>query len=583
MALEKEDQGESQIMKQARKYFGELCLEQGLINQEQLARALELQKERGGRLGEILEQMNLLSPAQRYQILSQQLGLPFKEKISEQELEPELCQEIPISFVKQYELLPLRRENGRVVVASADPLNFYPLEDLARLLESELELVVSPAEEIINAINRVYDRLGRSAEGVIDDLREEEDNLSLLAQEIEEPQDLLEASDEAPIIRFVNSLLYQAIKERASDIHIEPFERDVVVRFRIDGVLYEILRAPKRLQSSITSRIKIMGGLNIAEKRLPQDGRIRIKIAGRDIDIRLSTLPTAFGERVVMRLLDRSQVLLQLEDLGFSPENLRIMNELIQHTHGIILVTGPTGSGKTTTLYGALQKINTPDKNIITIEDPIEYQIPGIGQIQVNPKISLTFANGLRSIVRQDPDVILVGEIRDAETAEIAIQASLTGHLVFSTLHTNDAPSAITRLVEMGIEPFLISSSVLAILAQRLVRVLCKDCREPDEPDLEILRALEGEKWLEQGKFYRAVGCEKCLNTGYIGRTGIFELLLVDDEIRQMINRRADSNEIKQVARKKGMLTLREDALRKASLGITSLAEVMRVTQEDIV
>ena len=570
-------------MDKERKYFGELCLEQGLINQEQLARALELQKERGGRLGEILEQMNLLSPAQRYQILSQQLGLPFKEKISEQELEPELCQEIPISFVKQYELLPLRRENGRVVVASADPLNFYPLEDLARLLESELELVVSPAEEILSAINRVYDRLGRSAEGVIDDLTENEDNLSLLAQEIEEPQDLLEASDEAPIIRFVNSLLYQAIKERASDIHIEPFERDVVVRFRIDGVLYEILRAPKRLQSSIISRIKIMGGLNIAEKRLPQDGRIRIKIAGRDIDIRLSTLPTAFGERVVMRLLDRSQVLLQLEDLGFSPENLRIMNELIQHTHGIILVTGPTGSGKTTTLYGALQKINTPDKNIITIEDPIEYQIPGIGQIQVNSKISLTFANGLRSIVRQDPDVILVGEIRDAETAEIAIQASLTGHLVFSTLHTNDAPSAITRLVEMGIEPFLISSSVLAILAQRLVRVLCKDCREPDEPDLEILRALEGEKWLEQGKFYRAVGCEKCLNTGYIGRTGIFELLLVDDEIRQMINRRADSNEIKQVARKKGMLTLREDALRKASLGITSLAEVMRVTQEDIV
>ena len=570
-------------MDKERKYFGELCLEQGLINQEQLARALELQKERGGRLGEILEQMNLLSPAQRYQILSQQLGLPFKEKISEQELEPELCQDIPISFVKQYELLPLRRENGRVVVASADPLNFYPLEDLARLLESELELVVSPAEEILSAINRVYDRLGRSAEGVIDDLREEEDNLSLLAQEIEEPQDLLEASDEAPIIRFVNSLLYQAIKERASDIHIEPFERDVVVRFRIDGVLYEILRAPKRLQSSIISRIKIMGGLNIAEKRLPQDGRIRIKIAGRDIDIRLSTLPTAFGERVVMRLLDRSQVLLQLEDLGFSQENLRIMNELIQHTHGIILVTGPTGSGKTTTLYGALQKINTPDKNIITIEDPIEYQIPGIGQIQVNPKINLTFANGLRSIVRQDPDVILVGEIRDAETAEIAIQASLTGHLVFSTLHTNDAPSAITRLVEMGIEPFLISSSVLAILAQRLVRVLCKDCREPDEPDLEILRALEGEKWLEQGKFYRAVGCEKCLNTGYIGRTGIFELLLVDDEIRQMINRRADSNEIKQVARKKGMLTLREDALRKASLGITSLAEVMRVTQEDIV
>ena len=326
-----------------------------------------------------------------------------------------------------------------------------------------------------------------------------------------------------------------------------------------------------------------MGGLNIAEKRLPQDGRIRIKIAGRDIDIRLSTLPTAFGERIVMRLLDRSQVMLQLEELGFSPENLKTMYELIHHSHGIILVTGPTGSGKTTTLYAALQKINTPDKNIITIEDPIEYQLPGIGQIQVNPKINLTFANGLRSIVRQDPDVILVGEIRDTETAEIAIQASLTGHLVFSTLHTNDAPSAITRLIDMGIEPFLISSSVLAILAQRLVRVLCDECKEPDNPSPELIRSLGGERWMEGAKFYRAVGCPKCLNTGYVGRTGIYELLLVDDDIRQMINRRADSNEIKQLAREKGMLTLREDAMRKASQGITSIAEVMRVTQEDIV
>jgi len=570
-------------MRAGYKYFGELCLEKGLIGEDDLARALSQQKEKGGRLGEVLEQMKLLSKEQLFQLLSEQLGLPYIEKLSRESIDEELCKEVPISFAKQYFLVPLRREDGHIIVASADPVNFYPLEDLSRILKSELKIVVSSSEEVLNAINRIYDRLNASAEGVMDDLAEEGDNLSLLAQEIEEPEDLLEASDEAPIIRFANSLLFQAVKERASDIHIEPFEKELVVRLRIDGVLYEILRAPKRLQNAITSRIKIMGGLNIAEKRLPQDGRIRIKIAGKDIDIRLSTLPTAFGERVVMRLLDRSQVLLELDDLGFSPQNLAMMHDLIHHSHGIILVTGPTGSGKTTTLYAALQKINQPDKNIITIEDPIEYQLPGIGQIQVNPKINLTFANGLRSIVRQDPDVILVGEIRDSETADIAIQASLTGHLVFSTLHTNDAPSATTRLIDMGIEPFLISSSVLAILAQRLVRVLCKDCRAIDHPDKEIVKALGGEKVLQNGTFYKPVGCEKCLNTGYIGRTGIYELLIVDDEIRQMINRRADANELKQRARQKGMLTLREDAMLKASQGITSIAEVLRVTQEDVI
>jgi len=569
-------------MRTGYKYFGEICLEKKLISDQDLAKALSLQKEHGGRIGEVLEQMKLLNPGQRYQILSEQFELEYLEKLSVQTIDAELCKEIPISFAKQYQLVPLRREDGVVLVASADPVNFYPLEDLSRILKGEIKVVVSSSEEVVSAINRIYDRLNASAEGVMDDLAEEGDNLKLLAQEIEEPEDLLEASEEAPIIRFANSLLYQAVKERASDIHIEPFEKDLVVRLRIDGVLYEILRAPKRLQNAITSRIKIMGGLNIAEKRLPQDGRIRIKIAGKDIDIRLSTLPTAFGERVVMRLLDRSQVLLQLDDLGFSQQNLAVMTDLIHHSHGIILVTGPTGSGKTTTLYAALNKINTPDKNIITIEDPIEYQLPGIGQIQVNPKINLTFSNGLRSIVRQDPDVILVGEIRDVETAEIAIQASLTGHLVFSTLHTNDAPSATTRLIDMTIEPFLISSSVLAIMAQRLVRILCKDCRMPDQPDPEIVRSLGGEHLLKSGTFYKPGGCQNCLDTGYTGRSGIYEMMMIDDEIRQMINRRADSNELKQVARKKGMLTLREDAMQKASQGITSIAEVLRVTQEDI-
>jgi general secretion pathway protein E len=569
-------------MSASHKYFGEICLEKSLVSKEQLAKALASQKEKGGRLGELLEHMKFLAPLKKYEVLSEQLGLEFFPRLLDQQIDPELSKNLPITFVKQYQFLPLRKENGKVLVASADPVNYYPLEDLARLMSAELKVVVTPAEEILAAINRIYDRLGQSAESVVENLSREGEDLSLLAQGIEEPTDLLEASEEAPIIRFVNSLLYQAVKERASDIHIEPFEKEVLVRYRIDGVLYEVLRAPKRLQSSIISRVKIMGGLNIAEKRLPQDGRIRIKIAGKDIDIRLSTLPTAFGERTVMRLLDRSQVLLQLDDLGFARENLEQMNDLIHHSHGIILVTGPTGSGKTTTLYAALQKINTPDKNIITIEDPIEYQLPGIGQIQVNPKINLTFANGLRSIVRQDPDVILVGEIRDSETAEIAIQASLTGHLVFSTLHTNDAPSATTRLIDMGIEPFLISSSTLAILAQRLVRVLCRECRVPAEPDAQILKDLEGERWLKGATFFNPAGCPKCLNTGYIGRSGIYELMIIDDEIRNMINRRADSNELKQLAQKKGMLTLREDALRKAAEGITSLDEVLRVTQEDI-
>jgi len=570
-------------MSPALKYFGELCIEKSLVRPEQLARALAAQKEKGGRIGDILEQMKIIGARQKYEILSEQLGLEFLPELTDQQIDPELSKGIPIAFVKQYQMLPLRREDSKVVVASADPVNFYPLEDLTRILSAQIRIVVTPAEQVIAAINKIYDRLGSSAEGVIEDMEQDGEDLSLLAQGIEEPTDLLEASEEAPIIRFVNSLLYQAIKERASDIHIEPFERELLVRFRIDGVLYEILRAPKRLQSSITSRVKIMGGLNIAEKRLPQDGRIRIKIAGKDVDIRLSTLPTAFGERTVMRLLDRSQVLLQLNDLGFSGENLAAMTDLIHHSHGIILVTGPTGSGKTTTLYAALQKINTPDKNIITIEDPIEYQIPGIGQIQVNPKINLTFANGLRSIVRQDPDVILVGEIRDTETAEIAIQASLTGHLVFSTLHTNDAPSATIRLIDMGIEPFLISSSTLAIIAQRLVRVLCPNCRVSAAPDPQMTRGLEDKPWMQKPTFFKPAGCPNCLNTGYLGRHGIYELMPMNDEIRAMINRRADANELKQLAQKKGMLTLREDAIRQAAIGVTSVDEVVRVTQEDII
>jgi len=559
-------------------YLGEILVGRGLVGEDHLEKALALQRDKGGKIGAILVESGALSEPDLYKSLAEQLGLGFMESLDDAELHPELVKGVPIQFAKTHTLVPLSQDNGVVTVATADPLNFPAIEDLAKVLAAEIEPVLATGDDVVKMINRLYDRASVTAEGVMDDLAAED--LDLLAQELEEPEDLLDVSDEAPIIRLVNSLLFQSVKERASDIHIEPFEKDLVVRFRIDGVLYEILRPPKRFQSSITSRVKIMGGLNIAEKRLPQDGRIRLKVAGKDIDIRLSVVPTSHGERIVMRLLDRETVLLTVEQLGFDPNQLDRFNDLITHTHGILLVTGPTGSGKTTTLYAALNQINTPDKNIITIEDPVEYQLQGVGQIQVNPKINLTFANGLRSIVRQDPDVILVGEIRDLETAEIAIQASLTGHLVFSTLHTNDAASSITRLVDMGIEPFLISRSFLATIAQRLVRTLCNECRAIDTPDQSTLRALEIEN--AGGDFYKPVGCPACLQTGFIGRSAIYEMLVVDDVIRELINKNADSNAIKKAAKQQGMRTLREDAARKALSGASSLSEAIRVTQEDI-
>jgi general secretion pathway protein E len=376
-------------------------------------------------------------------------------------------------------------------------------------------------------------------------------------------------------------MLSQAVKARASDIHVEPFQNRLKIRYRVDGILYDKLSPPKRIHSTLVSRIKIMAKLNIAEKRLPQDGRIEIKIGNQNVDIRVSTLPTTFGERVVMRLLDKTSVLLQLSDLGMPDERLRVIDELIRTPHGIILVTGPTGSGKTTTLYAALTTINNPDINIITIEDPVEYQIEGIGQIQVNPKIGLTFANGLRSIVRQDPDVILVGEIRDLETVEIAIQSALTGHLVFSTLHTNDSASAVTRLIDMGTEPFLVSSSVIAIMAQRLVRVICSYCKVPFTPDEESLETIGITPEMLDGRpIYRGEGCPACLQTGYLGRRGIFELMMMDDQVKNIMLKTSDAHVIKREAIQHGMTTLRQDGAQKVLEGVTTIEEVFRVTQQ---
>jgi len=561
--------------------IGQILQDKFAVSADPIREALVLQKEKGGRLGEILVRMRAAKEGEVLEALSLQFHLPYLPDLLPAQVDPALLAKIPIGFAKRYEILPIRKENGRVMTAAANPLHLAALDDTRALLGCDIQAVLAPAKAILNCINQVYDRASDTAQQVIEDLSAE--SLDLLASELQEPVDLLEATDEAPIIRLVNSTLFQAVKDRASDIHIEPFERDLEIRYRIDGIMYKILSPPKRFQSSIISRIKIMAGLNIAEKRLPQDGRIGIKIAGRDVDIRVSVIPTAHGERVVLRLLDKSTSLLNLEDIGLTAEERQTMLHLIQLSHGIVLVTGPTGSGKTTTLYAALNRINSPDKNIITIEDPIEYQLRGIGQMQVNPKINLTFANGLRSILRQDPDVIMVGEIRDAETAEIAIHASLTGHLVFSTLHTNDTAGAITRLVDMGIEPFLVSSSVVAIVAQRLVRCICPHCRQAYAPTPEELAKLGFKTETTRPTFYRAVGCEECRRTGYHGRTGIYEILLMDDEIRQMILSKTDSGRVKNRAIEKGMRTLRDDGARKVVNGVTTMEEILRVTQEDMV
>jgi general secretion pathway protein E len=563
--------------------LGEILREQVGFGEDKIEEALEHQRERGGRIGEILAGMKVVTAEDVIHALSLQLDLPVVDEIDVTAVDPELVRRIPINFAKQQLVLPLSQTADEVVVAVSDPLNTFALDDVRMLLGQSIRAVLASGQVILDGINRLYDRATNEAEALVDDL--EETDLDTLAQELEEPEDLLDASDEAPIIRLVNSLLFQAVKERCSDVHIEPMERDISVRFRRDGILYEILRTPKRFQASITSRVKIMGGLNIAEKRLPQDGRIRIKIAGKDIDIRLSTVPTVHGERVVMRLLDRSAVLLDLNEIGFNESNLRTMNHLIHRSHGILLVTGPTGSGKTTTLYAALTKINTPEVNILTVEDPVEYQLAGIGQIHVNEKINLTFANVLRSFLRQDPDIIMVGEVRDLQTAEIAIQASLTGHLVFSTVHTNDASGAVTRLVDMGVEPFLVASSLVGILAQRLVRLVCPHCRQkvrPTEAEWSEL-GLRGNGHKQPEFVYKATGCPKCFKTGYLGRTGIYELLEVDDDIRQLVLKNVDSGTIKRAAMQKGMLTLREDGADKIVRGQTTLEEVLRVTQEDTV
>ena len=482
------------------------------------------------------------------------------ERIADEEVELPLLASVPLPFARGNLLMPLKREDGLLVGAVADEGGLFALSDLARRMSLAPKPLWGEKGVILEAINRYYGQMG-TAKDVMEDIRE--DDLSAVATEFERPRDILELTEEAPIIRLLNALLKQALKERASDIHVEPFEKELEVRIRVDGVLKKILAPPKIIQDALISRVKIMASLDIAERRLPQDGRIRLLIGGRDIDIRVSLIPTIHGERVVMRILDRKSGSIGLGDLGMDEDLKARFDELLARQNGIILVTGPTGSGKTTTLYAALKRIYSEEKNIVTIEDPVEYELSGIGQIQINPRVGLTFASGLRSILRQDPDVIMVGEIRDLETAQIAIQASLTGHLVLSTLHTNDAPSAITRLIDIGVEPFLVASSLAGVLAQRLVRRNCPHCYHAGES------ALKG------------AGCPKCSGTGYLGRAGIFELLVIGPEERKLITERADAKSIAAQAMAAGMRNLREDGLLKVAAGLTTPEEVLRVTQKD--
>jgi general secretion pathway protein E/type IV pilus assembly protein PilB len=551
----------------------EVLLEKGLITPDHLAKAMELRKSDGMRIDRALIELGFVSEETLLKIMSEQLAIPMVD-LGSVNIDVETLRSLPAKLVYRKNLVPVAREDGTLTVATCDPFDLYAFDELRLLTGLEIRPVLAPRDEINKIIKAHYGVGGDT----IDEMMSTDD-LEVLSETAEDTDDLLEMAQEASVIKLVNEIFLEALNERASDIHIEPYENDLVIRYRIDGVLHNTSVPPqiRRFQSAIISRIKIMANLNIAEKRLPQDGRIKMQAGGRQIDVRVSVMPMLFGEGVVMRLLDRSNVLFTLPELGMAGDTFEIFQDMIKRPHGIILVTGPTGSGKTTTLYAALQAIVSPEIKLLTVEDPVEYHLDGVNQIQVQPKIGMTFARGLRSILRHDPDVVMIGEIRDLETAEATIQASLTGHLAFSTLHTNDACSAATRLLDMGIEPFLVTSTVAAAMAQRLVRTICTECKEPYEPDIE--RLPQDFEIAPGAPLYRGAGCRKCRQTGYHGRTGLFELMVLTEPICECIMRRSSVGEILNVAQESGLRLLREDGWTKVRAGITTPEEVIRSTK----
>jgi type IV pilus assembly protein PilB len=547
-------------------HLGALLAEEGIVTQEALARGLELHQQTGLPLARVLLDEHLVDERDLVRVLARSIGLEFVD-LREVTVDPAAASLVPESLAARYAAVPIGFDGDRLVVAMADPANVLAIDDIRAITGREVVAKVATRGDVEEAIHRLA-----SLNTSVSDLAE------LAAEDSIEAQDLaaLEAvADEAPVVKLVNMLITRASADRASDIHIEPTERDLRVRFRIDGVLHEIMRTPRSITNAVVSRLKIMADIDIAERRRPQDGRINLRVGGRQLDLRVSTLPTIYGEKVVMRLLDTSTALLELEDLGFSQHTLEGYRVSYSKPYGTILVVGPTGSGKSTTLYATLNVLNKPETNIITIEDPVEYRLPGVNQVQVNRKAGLTFASGLRSFLRQDPDVMLVGEIRDGETAAIAIESALTGHLVLSTLHTNDAPSSVSRLIEMGVEPFLVGSALDSVLAQRLARRLCDHCKEAYEPTESMV--IEA-GWDEPPRtLYRAVGCKVCSNTGYRGRLAVHELMMVSEDIERLAVERVSTDTLKRAAIEAGMRTLRQDGMTKVADGVTSLEEILRV------
>ncbi|SDY47509.1 type II secretion system protein E (GspE) [Proteiniborus ethanoligenes] len=549
--------------------LGDLLLDAGKINEIQLKEALEQQKIiKTKRLGEVLIDMGFLREDDILEVLEKQLGTPAID-LGKYKIDPNATALIPENIARRYDLIPIGKSDGKLVVAMNDPLNIFAIDDIKLLTGMDIKIVISSKTVILKAINKFY-----SQESTKKALEEFEETYTPSSIEDFDEEDLTEVNS-APVVKLVNSIISQAIKMKASDIHIEPSEKNIRIRYRVDGDLQEIMNLSNKSLMAIVTRIKIMGRMDIAERRIPQDGRIETEIEGRDIDMRISTLPTVYGEKIVIRLLDREGFNFTKEDLGFSDYDLKIFNKILKQPYGIILVTGPTGSGKTTTLYTILKDLNREEKNIITVEDPVEYKLNGINQVQVNNKAGLTFANGLRSILRQDPDIIMVGEIRDSETAEIAVRASITGHLVLSTLHTNDTASTVVRLIDMGIEPYLVSTSVIGIISQRLVKKLCPDCKIPYKPNSRE-KSIFGLDEAQDFTLYKPLGCNKCFK-GYRGRIPVHEIMYIDQDIRKLIDSRGTTDEIKDMAIKSGMTTLNESALNLATKGTTSLEEVFRI------
>ena len=562
------------------KEMGEILVEMGKTTSEELESILLGAKNNTEKIGDLLLQKNIITEDDFMQALALQLGIEYNDDLLKS-ANIGVSENLSRSFIKRYNVIILREDEYTVYVAINDPYQFDVIENIKVFTGKKVALVLAKKLDILKLSDMLAGEEGESADQVIEDLKGGTDNIEILGEIDETGEDVLDLANEAPVIKLVNLMITEALKSRASDIHIEPSEEGITVRYRIDGVLYNVLSPPKNYQQAIISRVKIMAHLNIAENRLPQDGRIKVKYGTIDVDVRVSIIPSVVGERVVMRLLVKDERHLNIQNLGMKDDMMGKLRELLRSPNGIIIVSGPTGSGKTTTLYAAMNEINTPDKNIITIEDPVEYRIKGLSQIQVNPKIDLTFARGLRSILRQDPEVIMVGEIRDRETAEIAIQAAMTGHLVFSTVHTNDAASGVVRLLDMGIEPYLISSTVIAFLSQRLVRVLCPHCKVPISIDPEIL-VNEGidPKLFENREVYKAEGCSKCQKTGFHDRIGIYEGILVDSEVRMMIIEKRDAAYIRDRCIEMGMRTMLDDGIEKVLNGVTTLEEVVRVIRE---